>query len=364
MITKLQQTLRIIIHLTIWGVLIIFSTIFLPEKKHNQNAILLLHDWLPLIEAVLIFYINYLFLVDKFIFNKRKYFLFIVINLAIIALFRFDWVLIKAISHDVEKGVRETNAKEVMYYGKNERHMGFSVFKSILSLFIPSIIAVLIKVVEQSNRSEVKQKEIENKNLQSELQHLKYQLQPHFFFNSMNNIYSLIELSPKKAEESIHSLSKLMRYMLYDTSREKVRLDQEIDFISRYIHLMEIRKSEHLTVTHVFPKLLKVNYLIAPLLLIPILENAYKHGISSVHASLIQFDLKMADDSLVFNSTNTNFPKDSKDGSGSGIGLENLRKRLALIYPNRHELKTEIINNLFILSLRIKLEKVTLQKIS
>nr|WP_294859610.1 histidine kinase [uncultured Fluviicola sp.] len=219
----------------------------------------------------------------------------------------------------------------------------FFVLKDLFSLFIPIIFAIALRAMERWVKTEAEKKEIVNKNLESELEHLRYQLQPHFFFNSLNNIYSLIEISPTKAQDTILGLSKLMRYLLYETNHKQVDLAHEISFLTNYIKLMEIRLTDKTTTKYFFPKVDEKKYFIAPLLFIPMIENAYKHGVSATHLSQIYFSLELNEDYLLFICENTSFPKTESDFSGSGIGLDNLRKRLELLYPGRHELiiKTE-----------------------
>lgn len=225
-----------------------------------------------------------------------------------------------------------------MFMDKHFDLRNFFVIKDFFSLFIPIIFAIALRAMERWIKAEAEKKEIENKNLESELEHLRYQLQPHFFFNSLNNIYSLIEISPTKAQDTVLGLSKLMRYLLYETNHEQVDLAHEISFLINYIKLMEIRQSDKTTTTFSFPEIEEKRYFIAPLLFISMIENAYKHGVSATLPSQIYFGLELRDDHLLFMSGNTNFPKNKSDISGSGIGLDNLRKRLELLYPGHHEL--------------------------
>ena len=232
----------------------------------------------------------------------------------------------------------------------------FFIFKDLFSFFIPIIFSIAVKATENWIKTEAEKKEIENKNLESELQHLRYQLQPHFFFNSLNNIYSLVEVSPSKAQEAIHNLSKLMRYLLYDTTREKVELSDEINFLKKYIQLMEIRQTDKTKTIYVFPETENTSYRIAPLLFIPMIENAYKHGVSATQNSRISFGMTIKDNQLLFSSENSNFPKSTSDKSGSGIGLDNLKKRLELLYYDKYELRKGLRDNTFWITLRIELD--------
>jgi LytS/YehU family sensor histidine kinase len=230
------------------------------------------------------------------------------------------------------------------------------ILKDLFSYLIPVIFSLAVRATESLLKTEAEKSEAEKRNLESELQHLRYQLQPHFFFNSLNNIYSLVDVSPTKAQEAIHNLSKLMRYLLYDTSREKVELSQEISFMTQYIQMMELRHTDKTKTTFSFPDVADNQCEIAPLLFIPLIENAYKHCVSATQPSAIFFKITIDANELVFFGENTNFPKDNSDKSGSGIGLENLKKRLDLLYPHKYDFKYGVRDNYFRVRLKIEIE--------
>ena len=195
--------------------------------------------------------------------------------------------------------------------------------------------------------------EADNMKLQSELQHLKYQLQPHFFFNALNNIYSLIDFDSEKAKQSVHSLSKLMRHLLYKTDVDKISLSEEIDFLNKYIDLMSLRLNDKTKVYTNFPT--KIPSLeVAPLLFISIVENAFKHGVSATQHSDISFKMEVIEDEIQFTASNSNFPKTDTDKSGSGIGVENLKKRLNLLYPKKHEFHSCLNDGMYIAEVKLK----------
>jgi LytS/YehU family sensor histidine kinase len=229
------------------------------------------------------------------------------------------------------------------------------IFKDLFTFFVSIVFSIAVRATESLLKTEAEKREIENKNLESELLHLRYQLQPHFFFNSLNNIYSLVDKSPEKAQEAIHSLSKLMRYLLYDTGNNKVDLTKEIQFLEKYIKLMELRQTDKTRTTFSFPDVPEAKYYIAPLLFIPLIENAYKHCVSAIQRTDISFNMNIDENNLIFYSENTNVPKTDSDKSGSGIGLENLKKRLELLYPDKHFFKHGVRGNVFWVKLKIEL---------
>ncbi|WP_245946364.1 sensor histidine kinase [Arenibacter echinorum] len=219
-------------------------------------------------------------------------------------------------------------------------------YVDMIASMVPIVFSVALKTTERWYKSENERKEAQTINLQAEIQHLKYQLQPHFFFNSLNNIYALVDSSPETAKKTIHSLGKLMRYLLYDTETEKVALQKEIDFMTQYIELMKLRFSNKITISYSFPTVPQ-NIKVVPLLFITLVENAFKHGIPASSEASLSFKMEITDTFLVFTAKNQNLPKSDSDKSGSGIGLENLRKRLQLLYPDSHSFVYQVKDEIF-----------------
>lgn len=181
-------------------------------------------------------------------------------------------------------------------------------------------------------------KSLEQQKTSSELSFLKAQINPHFFFNTLNNIYSLTMLDVGASQQALLKLSRMMRYVLYETQRESVLLSQEITFLKDYIELMRLRLSEKVDLLFMPPTPLK-EATIAPMLLLPFVENAFKHGISALHSSRIYIAISQGESSLEMEVRNTAFTeKDHSLEEGSGIGLKNTRRRLDLLYPGQYSL--------------------------
>ncbi|HNW57925.1 MAG TPA: histidine kinase, partial [Bacteroidales bacterium] len=164
------------------------------------------------------------------------------------------------------------------------------------------------------------------------------QISPHFFFNTLNNIYSLISISPEDSQKAVLKLSKLMRYLLYETEHGNTSLNSEIKFMNNYIDLMKLRVSDKIKLSVSFPE--KYDDLnIPPLLFIPFIENAFKHGISYREASFIDINMQVEKDSISFRCCNSVAKtREESEKKDSGIGLENVSKRLNLLFPEKHEL--------------------------
>ena len=139
----------------------------------------------------------------------------------------------------------------------------------------------------------------------------------------------------------VHDLSRLLRYVLYESSHPKVPLEKELDFISNYVELMRIRLPEHVRLSTDIDRESSTGVFIAPLLFISLIENAFKHGVSNNKPSFIDMSIRVDGGKLICRIENSSFPKESKDKSGSGIGLVNLKKRLALLYPGNYSFTSE-----------------------
>ncbi|WP_155596451.1 histidine kinase [Maribacter stanieri] len=341
-----NKKIIIVQHLLIW--LVLFSIPFvLSYGQELDNNRLIAHFLIPMLFYAIIFYLNFFLLIDKFLFSNKTV-VFILINLVIIGFF----ILMKEFIEDnyfaelIKKRPPEDNREGPPFK--------LFLYVQMLSYAAPLLFSIAIKTTKRWVRTEAEKKEADNFKLQTELQHLRYQLQPHFFFNSLNNIYSLVDISPDKAKSTIHSLGKLMRYLLYETSTELVPLSKEIEFMRKYIDLMNLRLTDKTTVESSFP-ISEPQTKIAPLLFISLIENAFKHGVSASKESVISIDMITNENVVIFKIENYNFPKQINDKSGSGIGLPNLKKRLELLYPGKHLFQQEIKNGIYSVYLKIEI---------
>ncbi len=201
-----------------------------------------------------------------------------------------------------------------------------------------------------------KKKELERKNLQSELNMLRTQINPHFLFNTLNNIDALIRKDPAKASDMLIKLSKEMRYMLYDSNTEKISLASEVEFIKDYISMQRSRVKNpdgiELNLEGNFN-----NIELPPMLFIPFIENAFKHCHGPDEEAAIVFNLTRNNNEITFESRNCFDPNSQghKDKTG-GIGLDLVKKRLDLLYPGKHSFMIDKAGNQFQVSLKIKLD--------
>ena len=283
---------------------------------------------------IITFYVNYFILIDRLLFKKRTW-----LYLVVAALFAALMVVASSYSHIViDKLLGVTPPPH------RRGHHGGGLFivsmmtRDYVMLILTIGLSVALKMGLRWTRIEKLNERIITERKDMELRNLKNQLNPHFLFNTLNNIYSLIQLDPDRAQQTVHDLSRLLRYVLYDSSRPTVPLKAEMDFLGNYIELMRIRLPRHVRLDVSLPEN-PSHTLVAPLLFISLVENAFKHGVSNDRPSFIDIDIREEEGVLACRIENSFFPKSEADRSGSGIGLANLCRRLEMIYPGRYEMK-------------------------
>jgi LytS/YehU family sensor histidine kinase len=192
---------------------------------------------------------------------------------------------------------------------------------------------------------------LKNERKKSELLHLKSQVSPHFFFNTLNNLYGLIKSDPKKAEELVLKLSDIMRYSIYKAQKESVTLEEEVEYLNNYIALHKMRYHKKIDVD--FQVDIREGFRIMPLLFIILLENAFKHGVENLREKAFVHLLLTTEDNEIHFEIKNNFD-DSIVSEEPGIGLNNLKRRLALAYENNYQLKLTQHKGEYLAALRIK----------
>ncbi len=213
--------------------------------------------------------------------------------------------------------------------------------------------AVGFRYIVRWGDMQMRLKEERQKNAEAELAWLKNQLNPHFLFNTLNNISSLVQIDQDTAQESIGQLSDLLRYTLYESNHELVPVEGEIEFMNNYIELMRLRCNELATVEVDLQIPIKPMRIV-PLLFISLIENAFKHGVNSRKPSFVRIRFKAEGDDLVFTCENSDHPKPDVNRSGSGIGLENLRRRLDLAYPGRYRYDQALRENSYFVQITLR----------
>ena len=332
----------------VWAVVILAMPLatLLSTQDLQATRTSLLVVWGMFLSPLVVYFVNF-YLFGPHLFFKRRYWWFVLCNLVLILGLNSQFFLVYL------------NRNSIPNMPAMDANMWIGFFSGMLMFIVLNcvIAAVAIGIRQMIRTRQIKQQLAEEKakNTEAELAWLKNQINPHFLFNTLNNISSLIQIDADKAQDSIAQLSDLLRYAMYETRRETVPLQGEVEFMRNYVELMELRCNDKTIVNSTFN--VQCSTLeIAPLLFISLIENAFKHGISSNRDSRIDIRLEQNEEKLVFTCDNTNFPKDDADRSGSGIGIENTRRRLDLIYKNRYSWEQSLEDNIYHVRIELRIE--------
>jgi len=354
-----DKWIKVTLHTIVWTIVIIFA-LYLHNSFGGGNVMRLYGFYLHTLSAAIIFYVGYLWLVPRYFVNNKQLTYFLILIAFILVTHYVATYIERTFLYDPVADAKFREAMK-MLNGKDEGSKNgdvFGFFSHIITSSLLSGFAIGLGVMEKLKQNEKKQKELEKEKLNSELAFLKNQVSPHFFFNTLNNIYSLIGIDGPTAQDSVLKLSKLMRYLLYESEHGETLMSHEIDFMNNYIDLMKLRLSPRVELLIDFPKEFS-DFTIPPLLFVPFVENAFKHGVSHRDRSFIHLRMTIENDQINFVSENS-VGKSSQPGDlqHSGIGLENVKKRLHLLFPNTHDLNIEQNETIFRVDLSIKKTKV------
>lgn len=353
-----DNRLKIALHIVLW-VIIFIIPIYISRAFGFAEIRPLWHFYTVAIAYGIIFYVSYLYLIPKFYFKKERWQFFLIVVGMIAVLFLLIIVVNDRFLADPERDMQFDEVMRKLNENKDYKRPPMGLFRLINYTFTSLMIvgfALGLGFMDRHREDEKKRKELEKEKLHSELAFLKNQIGPHFFFNTLNNIYSLTTIDTPAAQESILKLSKLMRYLLYESEQGETMLSHEIDFMVNYIALMKLRLSPKIDLKVSFPEVYS-DCKIPPLLFISFIENAFKHGVSHREASFIHIEMNVDEQHIRFTTQNSVSASVSKDKENSGIGLENVRKRLALLFPNSHTLRIEQTQKAFIVNVNIEFQK-------
>ncbi len=220
-------------------------------------------------------------------------------------------------------------------------HYRFDYYLFILTLLVFGI-STSVTLINYRNREKANRESFEKQKISTELATLKSQINPHFYFNTLNSIYALAAIDTSLTQKAVHMLSKMMRYVLYESQKTEVMLSQEITFIDHYIELMKLRLSDKVVVNYEKPNTIK-EVLIAPMLFMPFVENVFKHGINPGGNSLLEIKVEQNEHEVKLIAENAIYENEGMDiEENKGIGLSNTKRRLEILYPHHHSL---IIDN-------------------
>lgn len=343
-----------LIHILIWTLLAVMLLLFQPLSwQVNLPVEFWIRQGILLSLLVIIFYLNLRVLVPRLLFEDRLgWFIALVVILPVLVVMLVQlaesWLNLPELMH---------RAFHPEGGGRRPRGRGptFDIFMVLTTLLVLGISTSITTVQKWQKDAQIRQR-LEQERISSELSFLKAQINPHFFFNTLNNIYALTLTNVDHARRALHKLSRMMRYVLYETQKDTTLLSQEIAFLQDYIELMQLRLTDKVKVYFEQPQPLK-DVLISPMLLLPFVENAFKHGVSALEPSEIHICISQQDSVLQLQVKNRVF-KESKMvlEESSGIGLHNTRRRLDLLYPEKHQLSVkEDADNDYLVHLKLSL---------
>jgi hypothetical protein len=332
------------IHLIAWVLLFMipFLSTYQVIKSFAGES-----ESLPMIPMIIlsltligIFYLNYFFLIPRYLLKKKyvKYILYFIMAIGCSIIISSIIFTIAG----VDPAEIDKNNPVVNKIGPIAKANAF------LMLGVATIASIALALNKRI-------KEIEQENHTSQISMLKYQINPHFLFNTLNNIYatSIIDNSPKTAE-MIEKLSSMMRYTMKDTQNDYVSLENEFDYITNFIELQKIRLDENIKLILEIQKC-EADLKIAPMLLIPFIENAFKHGVNPEEKSEIKIELSVKSKILYLAISNNIVNHQNSIVEKSGLGIANTKKRLELIYPSSYELVFKTDKNIFNVFLKVDL---------
>ncbi len=321
------------LQMLVWGMVVFFPIIYMPpdEKVTLQRYLMRCPFALSI---VTIFYLNYFWLAPRYLLvsgHQKKYWLLEIAIVCLLSLATNTWMSF----------VQELHRKDhPSHFAPNDDiHEGLYFLGFMRELYLISTTAALGCAIPVSRRwmeAEQARQQAEVARREAEIKILRNQVSPHFLLNTLNNIYALTAFDQKKAQEAVMHLSRMLRHLLYDDHQPFVNLKKETDFVHDYIDIMRIRYGSNVEVDEHIHIPEPCSIVIAPMIIITLVENAFKHGVSTMEPSRIQVSITAKKDEIIIDIINTNFPKSSRDKSGHGIGLTQVLNRLELDYHGKY----------------------------
>ena len=341
--------------LLIWLFIMLFPLAMIVDPgyvlNHEVNVRSLASYYVPLVTTILIFLLNQNYFVPRCIF-KKHYTLYFVCNLFAIGIALFiREVIFFLIDRAPGDGVAFFFNNYCFSFAKGH----FTVWTVISFGFLVGFVCVICVVYQIMLRQIIKafiQREQKRSKIQYELDFLKNQLSPHFLFNTLNNISALISIDPKRAEASMTRLSSLLRVTLYQTSDEFIPIQEDVAILQKYADLEKLRLNESYDLRFDV-KLENPDFMIAPLIAMPLVENAIKHSVGVKGKNFAHISVTQNGSDVVFVAENSNNPRKSSPKS-SGLGLATFQKRLELTYMGRYEYKVEQNSDIYRCTLAIR----------
>ncbi|HJZ40347.1 MAG TPA: histidine kinase [Bacteroidales bacterium] len=341
---------RILVHIAGWILLFLLPPLIMQSEIKLPDSF---GDFMNWTLVILFFYINFLWLVPQFL-SKRKFLVYFAGIFFMLSASYFVNEMYARHRYRTEIAKNPQNHRPNENRKRPPRYKGYF---SALFCFATLALGTSIKVTEGWYINEKQKKEMENQKLGAELSLLKSQINPHFFFNTLNSIYSLAIIKSERTPEAVLKLSELMRYIIYDTERKVVPLSKEVEYIANYIELQRLRLPDEVKVKFK-ADLGSGDAVIEPLLLLPFVENAFKHGVDVEKPGKITITIKRSGNELSLHVENP-LVDNGYNGKNnqSGIGMNNTLKRLKLLYQENFTFTAAPVKTNYVVDLVIKLKE-------
>ncbi len=344
-----SKAITILLHVSVWALLLLIPMLLgrndpppdgggMPQQPAIDQGSFYFANLFSQIALIILFYLNAYFLVPRFL-NKKKWILYVLMTVALVSSIIVLEMLIRFISV--------------------QQNMGPSPF----GMIIPFSILILLtsaaySYIRENIRNENIRKEKEAENMKTELSFLRSQISPHFMFNTLNNLVSLARKKSDLLEPALLKLSGLLQYMLYESDDEKISIQKETEYLHNYIDLQRLRFGDELVVKFSEDFSSDTALEIVPMILIPFVENAFKHGVVLIGNPEIDIRLSINDSSMLTFDVRNRFNSESLEEKDkcSGIGLNNVRRRLNLLYPNQFTLDIKQEKEWHVVNLSISLK--------
>ncbi|MEO5889778.1 MAG: histidine kinase [Ferruginibacter sp.] len=318
------------LHHFIFWVMVFGIWYFLRYDDYSTPSLALEVTLIKVIDLALMIYITNGVLIPRLLYRKRY------------ALFTAAFILLVVASSIVKMNLLGRLMNNQALYSLSG-NLKARIYDNVIPHFFLVIAGAAIKLMQDYGKLQQRMADIAREKAEAELNFLKSQINPHFLFNSINSVYFLIDKNNPEARNALGKFSDMLRYQLYEMNDDRIAIEKEIRYLNDYVDLQKLRKDDHYAVTFNHSAEVK-GFSIEPLLLVPFVENAFKH-ISHFTSQLnfINIEMRCRDDEFYFAVENSSEEPAIKDHRHSGIGLVNVQRRLALLYPGKHQLK--IINN-------------------
>lgn len=330
-----NRTYMAVFHIFCWIIVALPTVVFVPQRIQNDVLMYLLRLLFPAFMCI-IFYLNYFWLVPHYIISNRRLNVYILVNAITVIIFAFCMQLVMDYIHLREIASGWPPPPPHGHFTKMPALVTM-ILRNGFSFALSAVVATLLRLAMKWQNAESARRDMEIQKSEAELENLRNQINPHFLLNTLNNIYALISFDQNKAQKAVLSLSALLRQMLYGTQKNAITLREEAEFITHYVDLMRIRISENVKITLDISIPPQNDIYIAPVILISLVENAFKHGVSPTAQSFVSIRLFSDGDKIECEIQNSNFPKSDTDKSGHGIGLKQVARRLDLAYKDKYE---------------------------